>query len=125
MKTFIGTRMHSSRMHTACSSSCGGLSQTPPPPEQAPDPGSRQPPGPDPLPPGAGTPPAPHQDQTPPGAGTPPVDRHAPVNILPCPKLRLRAVMNILHRQTDMMKRCVMQRRSEDKSGHCTCRKRP
>ena len=24
--------------------------------------------------------------------GTPPVDRHTPVNILPCPKLRLRAV---------------------------------
>ena len=26
-------------------------------------------------------------------SGTPPVDRHTPVNILPCPKLRLRAVM--------------------------------
>ena len=25
-------------------------------------------------------------------SGTPPVDRHTPVNILPCPKLRLRAV---------------------------------
>ena len=26
-------------------------------------------------------------------SGTPPVDRHSPVNILPCPKLRLRAVI--------------------------------
>ena len=37
------------------------------------------------------------QDQTsgpgtPPGPGTPHVDRQTPVNILPCPKLRLRAV---------------------------------
>ena len=28
-------------------------------------------------------------------AGIPPVDRHTPVNLLPCPKLRLRAVMNV------------------------------
>ena len=27
-------------------------------------------------------------------SGTPPVDRHTPVNILPCPKLRLRAVIS-------------------------------
>ena len=56
--------------------------QVPPgtrPPDQAP-PGTR--------PPGSGTPL---------GAGTPPppfVNRHTPVNILPCPKLRLRAVIN-------------------------------
>ena len=43
-----------------------------------------------------GTPRTRHRpDQAPPtpGAGTPPVDRHTPVNILPCPKLRLRAVI--------------------------------
>ena len=55
------TRMHSSRMHTAHSSSRpGGLHQAP-----SPRPGTHPP---------------------------PPVDRHTPVNILPCPKLRLRAV---------------------------------
>ena len=31
---------------------------------------------------------------TPMGPGTPAVNRHTPVNILPCPKLRLRAVKN-------------------------------
>ena len=36
----------------------------------------------------AGIPPAMHAGIAPP----PPVDRHTPVNILPCPKLRLRAV---------------------------------
>ena len=155
------TRMHSSRMRTACSSShLGGLHQAPPrsgtprirhpprarhPPDQAPT--GRSPstsqlgegldqiplnfplgcgPGPDPppLPPSvwawrppletcckacwdttcnacwdstpletcckhAGTPPAMHTGIA------PPVDRHTPVNILPCPKLRLRAVINL------------------------------
>ena len=47
----------------------------------------------------------------PPGTMHPPVDRHTPVNILPCPKLRLRAVniLNILkqvitrnYRKTDV-----------------------
>ena len=95
------TRMHSSRVHTACSSSRPGGSPpgtpqeqpprpdtplgagTPPnqtPWEQAPPdqtPGSRHPPGPDPV--GAGTcPPGPD----PPGAGTPqtrpPGSRHPP-----------------------------------------------
>ena len=62
--------MHSSRMRTARSSSRpGGLHQAPP--------GSRLPPD-----------QAPPWDQAP-----PPVDRHTPVNILLCPKLRLRAVM--------------------------------
>ena len=73
-------------MRTARSSSRrGGLHQAPPP-------------GPD--PPGAGTPPgtkhppdqAPPRMRHPPGSRPPPVDRHTPVNILPCPKLRLRAV---------------------------------
>ena len=69
LTTFL-TKMHSSGMRTARSSSRpGGFP--------------------------SGTPPRPC---TPPGAGTPrtrhpPVDRHTPVNILPCPKLRLRAVM--------------------------------
>ena len=75
----------------------GGLNQAPPQTrhpkpgthlEQAP-PGTRPPPGP-------GTPP----DQAPPRTRHPqtrhpPVDRHTPVNILPCPKLRLRAVIII------------------------------
>ena len=68
--------MHSSRMRTTRSSSRAGGA----------------PPG---TPRGPGTP----RTQTPPGPGTPtgpdpPVDRHTPVNILPCPKLRLRAVIN-------------------------------
>ena len=69
------TRMHSSRMHTARSSSRWGWS----PPSNPP--GTRHP-----------------LDQTPPPRpGTyqtrhPPVDRQTPVNILPCPKLCLRAV---------------------------------
>ena len=70
----FATRMHSSRMRSARSSSRpGGLHQAPPS-------GTRHPP----------------QDQAPPppsGTRHPlPVDRHTPVNILPCPKLRLRAV---------------------------------
>ena len=55
-------------MRTARSSSRrGGLHQ--PPPDQAP------------------------QEQAPHSGPDPPVDRHTPVNILPCPKLRLRAVI--------------------------------
>ena len=60
----LTTRMHSSRMCTARSSSRRGEISTR-------TPGTRPPS---------------------PGPGTPPVDRHTPVNILPCPKLRLRAV---------------------------------
>ena len=78
------TRMHSSRMCTAHSSSRGGSPPgTPPgadPPWSRHPPGSRHPRTRHPL--GAGTPWTRH----------PPVDRHTPVNILPCPKLRLRAV---------------------------------
>ena len=53
---------------------------------------------------GGGSPhiPPPAQDQVhPPGPGTPApaVDRHIPVNILPCPKLRLRAVKILRCRQ--------------------------
>ena len=33
---------------------------------------------------------------SPPGSRHPPVDRHTPVNILPCPKLRLWAVKILL-----------------------------
>ena len=36
---------------------------------------------------------APPWDQAPHSGPDPPVDRHTPVNILPCPKLRLRAVI--------------------------------
>ena len=39
---------------------------------------------------------APPRTMHPPGPCTPPVDRHTPVNILPCPKLRLRAVITIM-----------------------------
>ena len=72
----------------------GSLHQAPP--------GPGTPLGPDPTwdqaPPGISTPP---QSRHHPGPGTPlqapprqpPVDRHTPVNILPCPKLRLRAVI--------------------------------
>ena len=87
-KIILETRMHSSRMHTTHSSDCRGGGSPPGTPlwDQVP------PPRPD-TPLGPGTPPARH----PPRAGTPqeqapPVDRHTPVNILPCPKLRLRAV---------------------------------
>ena len=69
-------RMHSSRMRTARSSS----RPAPPPPEQALL---------DQAPPWEQAPP---QTRRPPEQ-TPPVDRHTPVNILPCPKLRLRAVI--------------------------------
>ena len=79
-------RMHSSRMCTTRSSSHWGegLHQAPPP--RAGTPQDQNP-----------------QEQAPPQSSTPlgqalprdqtlPVDRHTPVNILPCPKLRLRAV---------------------------------
>ena len=76
LRTHVQTRMHSSRMCTARSSgrlggACfgGGLPQALPRP--------------DPL--GAGIPP--------PESRHPAMDRHTPVNILPCPKLRLRAVI--------------------------------
>ena len=73
-KKMAATRMHSSRMRTARSSGHpGGVATRHPPLEQA-SPRSRHPPG----------------------AGTP-VDRHMPVNILPCPKLRLRAVISGVH----------------------------
>ena len=57
-----------------------------------------------PTPPGT-RPPHPQDQTPPPGPDTPqtrppPVDRHTPVNILPCPKLRLRAVkmqIGLLH----------------------------
>ena len=64
--------MHSSRIHTARSSSHSGGS----------------PPGPK----GQGTPPHPPGPNTPRDQVNPAMDRHTPVNILPCPKLRLRAV---------------------------------
>ena len=107
-KLAIKTRMHSSRMRTARSSShLGGVSTRHPPgtrppcnqtapPEQAPQ---------DQEPLGPGTPPRiRHPPGTrPPGAG-PPGTRHPPwtewqtgVKILPCPKLRLRAVIRIYY----------------------------
>ena len=73
-------------MRTAHSSSRGGVSTRHPPRAEAPPPRAGT------HPPGPGTPLRtrnPPRDQAP-----PPVDRHTPVNILPCPKLRLRAVMN-------------------------------
>ena len=71
------TRMHSSRMRTVRSSSRrGDLHQaTPLGPCTTPPPGTMHPPG-----------------TMPPRDHAPPVDRHTNVNILPCPKLRLRAV---------------------------------
>ena len=117
---FEQTRMHSSRMRTArCSSRLDGVStryppgagphpptldQAPPtgadpnqahPPDQAHTPRSRPSTDQAHPPPRPGTP----QEQTPPGPGTPPVDRHTPVNILPCPKLRLRAVIKAMFSQ--------------------------
>ena len=74
--------MHSSGMRTARSSSRpGGVS-------------TRHPPGPHQTPPGEGTP---LGAGTLPGPGTP---RHTPVNILPCPKLRLRAVIRPIHEKS-------------------------
>ena len=100
------TRIHSSRMRTGHSSSRPGGPHQAPSREQAP-PGTRHPQGPGtpqgPDPPWSRHPPeqappwdqAPTQHQTPltrPPQSRPPVDRHTPLNILPCPKLRLRAV---------------------------------
>ena len=86
--------MHSSRMRTARSSNRRGVSTRHLPGTRHP-PWDQTPPGPDPLWDQA----PPLWDQAPPGPGThlwdqaPPVDRQTPVNILPCPKLRLRAVI--------------------------------
>ena len=77
------TRMHSSRMRTTHSSSRGGS-----PPCITP-PGTMHQPG-----------PCTPQDHAPPL-----VDRHTPVNILPCPKLRLRAV-TIMHSSRMRTVRC-------------------
>ena len=67
------TRVHSSKMRTARNSNRRGGGGSPP-----------------------GTPWTRHPSVTrhphPPGLGTLPVDRHTPVNILPCPKLHLWAV---------------------------------
>ena len=93
-RRLLQTRMHSSRMRTARSSSRqGGGSPPGTPPEQAP--GTRHPPG-------AGTPLEPGTPRTrhPPGPGTPPDQApprgqnswHTLLKIWPCPKLRLRAV---------------------------------
>ena len=85
---FQTTRMHSSRIRTVCSSAdLGGLHQAIPleqahPPEQV-APGAGTPLGPD-NPPGTRQPP---RDQA-----QLPVDRHTPVNMLPCPRLRLQVV---------------------------------
>ena len=85
-------RMHSTRMRTTCSSShLGGLHQAPP--------WDQAPPGPSTSPelgtPRPGTPQTRH-----PSAQAPPVVRHTPVNILPCPKLRLRVVIKPLWIET-------------------------
>ena len=108
--------MHSSRMRTACSSSHHGTPRAGTPP--GPDPPQlppwvlawRPPPGQIPLNLHLGFGPGNLQGmlayhsplETCCNAcwdSTPPVDRHTPVNILPCPKLRLRAVnmLNFAH----------------------------
>ena len=85
--------MHSSRMRTACSSSRPGGAPPGTPREQIPPQdqaslGSRY------LPPGPGTPGTRHPPGArPPDQAPPLVDRHTPVNILPCPKPRLRAII--------------------------------
>ena len=92
------TRMHSSRMRAARSSSrWRGLYQSPPGPDP---PGTRHPPGPgtpQTRPPGTRY--CPRTKHSPPGSGIPAVDRHTPVNILPCPRLRLRAVMKAIEKR--------------------------
>ena len=94
------TRMHSSRMRIARSSSRGespsGTPREQAPPKQAPPQEQIHTPW-DQAPPGADTPlqsrhPSPGAD-TPRTRHPPLLDRHTPVNILPCPKLRLRAVI--------------------------------
>ena len=98
--------MHSSRMHTARSSSRpGGLQQAPLGPGTHPGPCTPPRTGTHPrdqAPPIPGTPngtrhPSQSQAPPPPGPDPPPVDRHTPVNILPCPKLRLREVKSKDH----------------------------
>ena len=82
----LKTRMHSSRMRTARSSSRRGGSP-PGTPGTMRTPGDHAPPSPwnhAPPPPGTMHPPPPGT-MHPPGPCTPPVDRHMPVNILPCP----------------------------------------
>ena len=75
----FATRMHSSRMRSARSSSRpGGSPSGTPLRNQAPPPRTRH------HPPGTRHPPRTRHPL--------PVDSHTPVNILPCPKLRLRAV---------------------------------
>ena len=99
--------MHSSRMRTARISSCpgGGLHQGPPGsrpprtrhPQTRHPPGTRPPPGADHL--GPGSPP---RTRHPPPGADPPGTRHPPwtewqtgAKILPCSKLRLRAVITV------------------------------
>ena len=86
------TRMHSSRMSTVRSSSRSGAGSTRHPPDQAPPR--------DQTPPRTRHPPTRH----PPGSDTttPAVDRQTPVNILPCPKLRLRAVINVNSKEINL-----------------------
>ena len=92
--------MHSSRMRTDRSSSrCGGCVHQAPPDYAPPWDQTPTPLGPD--TPRNQTP----QDQVPPGTGTP-LDRHTPVNILPCPKLRLRAVIISTIELTDVPSWC-------------------
>ena len=74
--------MHSSRKRTARSSSRPGGSPSGTPPDQAPHPTPQNQ-----TPQGPGTPP---------GPDPPPLDRMTGVNILPCPKLRLRAVITVV-----------------------------
>ena len=117
---FLGTRLHSSKMRTACaltvspSMLCRGVYLVPGGGYLVPGGGGYLVPGGVPGPGGS----APGLESVPglggctwsggvPGpegctwsrgctwSGTPPtVDRHTPVNLLPCPKLRLRAVIN-------------------------------
>ena len=98
-KKILPARMHSSRIRTARTNSHLGGSPDPTL-EQTPlgigTPGTRHPRDQAPPPPGPGIPlgPGTHSPSTRhhTGPGTPLVDRHTPVNLLPCPKLRLRAV---------------------------------
>ena len=95
--------MHSSRMRTTCSSSCGGSPLgTPLTRHRRRDKASLPGPG---IPSGPGTP---SGTRYPPGTRhTPPADRHTPVNILHCPKLRLRAVMTGKHYHRDVLSTMV------------------
>ena len=89
-KTLLQTRMHSSRMRTACSSSRpGGLHQAPPQQQPHPLPGTRH-----------------SWEQISPGTRNPPLpgpgtllwtECQTGVKILPCPKVPLRAVITHMH----------------------------